>query len=175
MKSREKSKFRILFVCEGNTCRSPMAEAALRAKIPQSLIRSLDILSAGLSTFNGLPATEEAQLVAGRKGYDLTGHRSRQISADIVESSHLILCMEPAQARYLQERFPGSADRIYALLMFAGGRNEPIEDPYLKSLRVYIKTMNQIDSELKRCKTSIWNRVRNRARCSGNPPDSNSA
>lgn len=160
MKSREYRRFRILFVCEGNTCRSPMAEVALRAKVPQPLVRSVEIMSAGLSTFNGLPVTEDAEFAAEQKGYDLTGHRSRQISGSLVESSDLILCMEPAQARYLQERFPDSADRIHALRLFASGVDKPIEDPFMKGLLAYIKTLTEIDNELRRCRVKIWNMVR---------------
>ncbi len=138
-----------------------MAEAALRAKVPKPLVQQVEVLSAGLSTFDGLPASEEAEFAAEKKGYDLTGHSSRQINEHLVETSDLILCMEPAQAQYLRDRFPGSAKRIHALRMFAGGVNEPIEDPYMKDLTAYIKTMALIDDELKRCRIKIWNMVRN--------------
>jgi protein-tyrosine-phosphatase len=162
MNAPEKRKFQVLFICEGNTCRSPMAEAALKAKVPQTLYEDVEILSAGLSTFSGLAPSTEAELAAERKGYDLSLHQSQQLDETLVESSDLIFCMEPAQTQYLQDRFPQYAGRIHTLRMFGGGVNEPIEDPWQQNVRVYFQTLDQIDAEINRIKTKIWNLARKR-------------
>ncbi len=160
MNAPEKRKFQVLFICEGNTCRSPMAEATLKAKVPKTLYDDIEILSAGLSTFSGLAPSTEAELAAERKGYDLSLHQSQQLDETLVETSDLILCMEPAQTRYLKDRFPQSAGRIHTLRMFGGGVNEPIEDPWQQDIRVYFQTLDQIDAEINRIKSKIWNMVR---------------
>src|SRR5215207_8062517 len=76
--------FRILFVCTGNTCRSPLAEAIARAEIERRGWKNVEVASAGLSAAEGSPATAEAVAVAGRAGIGLEGHRSRPLSPGMV-------------------------------------------------------------------------------------------
>lgn len=153
-------KFRVLFVCQGNVCRSPMAEAVLKAKIPQRLAGDLEVLSAGLNTFTGLSASVEAELATRMKGYDLSDHRSQQASEAIIETSDLILCMEPSQTRYLHEKYPHLVSRIHTFRAFCSSENEPIIDPYKQDVQIYIKTLGKIIAEINKGKTKIWTLVR---------------
>jgi len=87
----------ILFVCTGNICRSPMAEGILRARLAAKGIAGT-VASAGIA-FDGREATPEAIAVASRSGIDITAHRSRIISADMVAAADLVIGMERMHVR----------------------------------------------------------------------------
>lgn len=106
----------ILFVCTGNTCRSPMA-AALAAG------RGMTAESAGLAAYPGAPATPEAQRAAARYGADLSRHRARQIDETLAARARRIYVMTAAQAARLRALFPAQAEKIFALC-------PEIPDPY---------------------------------------------
>jgi len=84
---------KILFVCTGNTCRSPMAEGLLRDLIPGHWRDDIEIGSAGTFAWDGQPATSLAVKVLRDKGIDISGHRARRLSPDLVHGSDLIVTM----------------------------------------------------------------------------------
>src|SRR5664279_2810787 len=90
---------RILMVCSGNTCRSPLAAVMLKAKlsaIPE--LAGFSVTSAGTSALAGAPASEGSYLIAIERGLDLSDHRSRLLTRDLVKSAELILTMTEPQA-----------------------------------------------------------------------------
>ena len=95
----------ILFVCTGNTCRSPMAAA-------MALKMGLQAESAGLSAFPGMPATPQAIRAAHRHGADLTAHRARMADGEMIERAERIFPMTRGHAIALLERFPHCAGKI---------------------------------------------------------------
>ncbi len=74
----------ILFVCTGNTCRSPMAEAFCKQLIQEKGFKELSCSSAGLAAYPGSPASEFSIKVMGEVGIDLSGHRSQPLNAEMV-------------------------------------------------------------------------------------------
>lgn len=92
---------RLLAVCHGNICRSPVAAALLRRELAPLAI---EVASAGLIGPNR-PAPREAVAAAARRGVDLSEHRSRLLTADLARAADLIVVMEPAQQRFVCERF----------------------------------------------------------------------
>src|SRR5690606_32586263 len=92
---------RILLVCIGNICRSPVAEALLQQAFPDKTVSS-----AGLAALVGHPADDTAQDIATRYGLDLSGHRARQITQAMCREADLILVMESSQQRELSARYP---------------------------------------------------------------------
>ncbi|MCM3628034.1 low molecular weight protein arginine phosphatase [Paenibacillus glycanilyticus] len=107
---------RILFVCTGNTCRSPMAEAMLRTMARQKGI-SLEVRSAGVSTIDGLPISTHAATTLRGKNVE---HRasSRALSGEAVAWADLILTMTAAHKRGLLNGFPEAVDKAYTLKEF---------------------------------------------------------
>lgn len=83
---------KILFVCTGNTCRSPMAEGLFK-KMAKEKQLPVEVQSAGLAAFAGVPATPEAILVCLEKGVDISGHQSQPLNKSLVMESDLILTM----------------------------------------------------------------------------------
>lgn len=110
--------FRLLFVCSGNTCRSPLA-LALAQRALTDLGWRVDIRSAGVSALSGAPASEGSLAVADRHGLDLTAHRSRAIDDDLLEWADLILVMSPGHLLRLAEL--GAAGKAALLDAFARG------------------------------------------------------
>ena len=128
----------ILFVCTGNTCRSPMAAAMARKM-------GLQAESAGLSAFPGMPATPQALRAVQRHGGDLAGHRARMVDAEMVKRADLICPMTRSHALCLLERFPGCAGKIIL-------PDPEIPDPYGGDDRVYescIQSLIEMVGELK--------------------------
>src|SRR2546426_10509174 len=82
----------VLFVCTGNICRSPLAASLLERALKE---RGLEVAvsSAGTGAWDGTPASEGAYLVGLEQGLDLSGHRARLLTRDLVEQSDLILTM----------------------------------------------------------------------------------
>src|SRR5690606_20371361 len=82
----------LLFVCTGNTCRSPMAEAIARAAVADRQV-DVQVGSAGTSAWEGAPASDGALLVALEQGLALEGHRARTLSRELVADADLVLTM----------------------------------------------------------------------------------
>ncbi|MHB1299177.1 MAG: arsenate reductase/protein-tyrosine-phosphatase family protein, partial [Gemmatimonadaceae bacterium] len=86
---------RVLFVCTGNTCRSPMAESVATRMAAERALGDVTFSSAGTSAWDGAPASDGALLVAMERGLDLSQHRARMLSRELVAESDLILVMSP--------------------------------------------------------------------------------
>ncbi len=98
---------RLLFVCTGNTCRSPMAEVIARDR---AAVRGLEVevYSAGLMTGPGTPAAEHARRLAADRGLDLGPHRSSVLTPDLLATSDLILGMTGRHVDALRVAMPGA-------------------------------------------------------------------
>ncbi|HUE97366.1 MAG TPA: hypothetical protein VMN39_11945, partial [Longimicrobiaceae bacterium] len=111
--------YNVLFVCTGNTCRSPMAAAVASRAIEQRGWRHVRVASAGVAAHPDLPATEAAAVAAASVGLDLSGHRSRVIDPEIVAWADLILAMSPSHLGIVEEM--GGDDKAALLGDFAAG------------------------------------------------------
>lgn len=116
---------RVLFVCLGNVCRSPMAEYLLRHKLgPDSLVQ---VESAGINPPAGAPIHRTSAELLQAQGIDAAGHRARQLTPELLLQADLILVMENEQIRYLLEKAPLVRGRVFLLDKF--GEGESIPDP----------------------------------------------
>lgn len=107
----------LLFVCSGNTCRSPMAEAigkaeiAARFKISPGTLRPapLRVLSVGLSAQDGAPMARPAQSALRRLGVPIPAHASRSLTAELVEQATVVYCMTNTHRKVVIDRHPAAA------------------------------------------------------------------
>ena len=129
---------RIIFVCTGNTCRSPMAEALLRAKTDAHMVSS-----AGLSVLFPAPAAENARAVMEERGLDISAHRARQLTEDMVREADLILTMTERHAALICTIFPHAHEKTKTLAAFAGKEGN-VADPFGGSPETYRTCAAQI-------------------------------
>lgn len=129
----------ILFVCTGNTCRSPMA-AGLMNKIAIEEDLDVRIESAGLFAAEGSPASDEAIEAMKKYDVDLSDHRAKQITPELIEKSDVILTMTAAQKMLLAEV---AADKTYTLCEYAGTEGD-IADPFGGDLEEYEEVAQMI-------------------------------
>jgi protein-tyrosine-phosphatase/predicted ATP-grasp superfamily ATP-dependent carboligase len=114
----------ILFVCQGNICRSPFAELLARKKLP-----AYRIVSGGFHPAETRRTPPHVVRAARRLDVDMTGHRSRRISPAMVDAADLILVMDPENYQDLRRRFPHALGRSTLLGLFAARRRVRIRDP----------------------------------------------
>lgn len=133
---------KVLFVCSGNICRSPMAAEYLRHRAARSGLAHLVVDSAGTLGIVGAPASPEAVRALREVGLDLTGHRSKGISRPDLESSDLLVAMTRDHLEYLAEHFPRGVDRRLLLRAFEHGADPDrlaldLPDPIGAAVEVY--------------------------------------
>jgi len=139
---------RILVVCTGNTCRSPMAEGLLKHHVARKNLVGVEIHSAGTRAVLGLAPTRSAVAVAAEKGVDISSYRSKPLNTRMVEGADLILCMERAHVEFA--RVIGGESKCYLLSEYPDREGEQIRDPIGGTPDVYRSAVEIIDREIQR-------------------------
>ena len=141
---------RILFVCTGNTCRSPLAEGIARKETIERGLLDVDVESAGTSAWNGAPASDGALLVGLERGVDLSEHRARQLTRELVVASDIILAMGPHHLERIEAL--GGEGRAHLLTSYAahGSTERAVSDPFGGDLDVYRAAYDELEREIRK-------------------------
>lgn len=132
---------KLLVLCTGNICRSPVAAARLK-QVVEAGGKDIEVRSAGLGALVGHPADPSALAVAEARGLDVSGHVAQQLTPDLIHWADLILVMEHDQRSYLIEQSPTVSGKV---LLFGHWIGEEVPDPYLEHMEVFEDTMDLID------------------------------
>jgi len=137
----------ILFVCTGNTCRSPMAEGIFR-KIWSG--EKVKVRSAGTSTLRDSGASRLAIKLMEERGINLSSHHSIPLNMKLIQEADLILVMENKHKRKILELSPLSKGKVFLLKKFAQGIEEEFPDPIGEAEESYRKCVQQMEENIKR-------------------------
>lgn len=141
---------RLLFVCTGNTCRSPLAEGMARAIFGELV----QVSSAGINAWDGEAVSEHVVEILGELDIDLSMHRSRRINEELMSEADWIIPMTQAQAETLKRSFPQYSSKVRCLGDW-GEEKKDIIDPWMGSLEVYRRTASEIRELLSSLKNTL--------------------
>ena len=131
----------ILFVCTGNTCRSPMAKAILEHNLKTKGV-NMPVLSRGVFATESAP-TQGAISALATMGLELNGHVPTTITTEDVLNASLVLTMSWAH-KNLVANLIGTTENIYTFYEYINGAQQDITDPYGGSIEIYLQTAKEI-------------------------------
>lgn len=141
---------KLLFVCTGNTCRSPLAEGLAKSIFG----KAAEISSAGMEAWEGEMASSHSIQIAAELGIDLSSHRSRRIEPDLLAAADWIIPMTKVQEERLKMLYPEFQTKIRRLGVWTDAGAD-IQDPWGGSLEVYRKSAIQIKKMLEAMKNQL--------------------
>lgn len=143
---------RIIFVCTGNVCRSPMAEGILKARFASINRSDIIVSSMGIYGLDRKPASDLARQVCAENGIDISRHISRQLDFDEIKESRLILTLEMAHKNFILLFFKNLMERVFLLGCWPGEDSQKgnIKDPMGGSLKDYRKAFQIIAGHIDR-------------------------
>jgi protein-tyrosine phosphatase len=144
------STVRVLFVCTGNTCRSPLAQVIATSLAAERQMHDVQISSAGVAADDMSGASDGSLLVALERGLDLSTHRSRQLTHEDVSTADLVLTMSPSHLLAVQGM--GGVGKAFLLSDYAtrGASVRGVSDPIGGELDVYRSTFDELNLLIRR-------------------------
>lgn len=143
---------RILVVCVGNVCRSPMA-AALLARRLAARRPGIVVSSAGIAALEGRPADPIAVELLRERGVDLASHRARQLTEALVMDAELVVAMEQGHVRDIEAAFPRARGRVHRLGRWG---NFDVPDPYRRPRAAFEHALACIDRGIDDLERAFW-------------------
>ncbi len=131
---------KVLVVCVGNICRSPMAEAMLQQALEDRA--EISVASAGIGALVGYPAAGHALALMQERGLDIAGHRARQLTGELITATDLILVMEAGHKRAIDLQDPTARGKVYRLCEW---QDEDIPDPYRQPRKAFEEALDLIE------------------------------
>ena len=143
--------YRILVVCTGNICRSPMAEGLLKSMLPEAGWKDMAVRSAGAAAWPGHPASPEAVEAMQEMGIDIRQHEATLLDADLVNESDLILVMGSHHRQCVVGISPQADTRTHLISEFGAVPRDGIADPIGMGLDRY----RECAAEIKDCAEGV--------------------
>ncbi|HVX87362.1 MAG TPA: hypothetical protein VG940_00430 [Gemmatimonadales bacterium] len=137
---------KILLVCTGNTCRSPLAEAMLRRALQDEGVEGIEVGSAGTGAWIGEPVSEGSYLVGLERGLDLAGHRARLLGEKLVAESDLILTLARGHRKKVEALGAGAKTELLGEYAGLTGAAAEVGDPVGGPIEGYRAAADQIEA-----------------------------